>query len=361
MPGWARPTTRFATNDGVNIAYQVIGDGPIDLVFLPGFVSHLDLAWDEPFLAAFLRNLAGFSRLIWFDKRGTGLSDPVDSDVAFEHRVDDLRAVMDAAESRRAALFGISEGAALSVLFAAEYPDRAAALVLWAGFARFVADDNDDAPGWTREFFEWFLDGLDHVRDERAGLGVADSGLGTPNPSLEGDEKFQQWLVRYVRAAAAPGSLRRVLASNGDIDIRPVLPDLRIRTLLMHRVNEGWIPVKHSRYLAAHIRDSTLIELPGVDHWPWLGDASAVLDEIEGFLLGKGRSRRSRPAWGVDSLTKREREVARLAVQGMHAAGIGARLGISERTVETHLANAYAKLGVASKVDLARDAADLGL
>ncbi|MEY2468550.1 MAG: hypothetical protein QOF21_1248, partial [Actinomycetota bacterium] len=270
-------------------------------------------------------------------------------------------AVMDAAGSRRAALFGISEGASLSVLFATAHPDRTSALVLWAGFARFVVDDDDDAPGWTREFFEWFLDGLDQVRDERAGLGVVDSGLGVPNPSLEGDEKFQQWLVRYVRAAAPPGSLRRVLATNGEIDLRPVLADLRTRTLLMHRVNEGWIPVKHSRYLAARIRDSKLIELPGVDHWPWLGDADSVLTEIEAFLLGKRRTRRPRPTWGVGSLTKREHEVARLAAQGMQASDIGVRLGISERTVETHLANAYSKLGVASKVELAREAANLGL
>jgi pimeloyl-ACP methyl ester carboxylesterase/DNA-binding CsgD family transcriptional regulator len=349
-----RPAVRYARNGDVSIAYQVIGDGPVDLVFQPGFVSHLDLAWEEPFLARFLESLAAVSRLIWFDKRGTGLSDPIEVDVPVEHRIDDVRAVMDAAGSDRAALFGVSEGAALSVLYALAHPERVTSLVLWAGFPRFVVDDDDEGPGWLREFFEAFLDGLDQVREDGTGIGL-------PNPSVEGDERYRDWFVRYVRAAAAPGLLRRVMAANATLDLRPVLGDVDKPTLVLHRVDEAWVAIDHSRYLAAHIPGATLVELPGVDHWPWLGDADGALNEIEAFLTGVRRARRPRPLWGVGSLTRREHEAARLAATGLPAADIAARLGIGERTVETHLANAYLKLGVSSKVELAREAARLGL
>lgn len=346
---------RYTKNGEVSIAYQVVGTGPIDLVFQPGFVSHLDLAWEEPFLARWLESLGGFARLIWFDKRGTGLSDPAEPEVAVEDRVGDVRAVMDAARSSRAALLGVSEGAALSVLFAASHPDRVASLVLWAGFPRFiVADDEADGTGWSREFFETFLDGLDQAR-------IDGGGIGAPNPSIEGDERYREWFVRYVRAAAGPGLLRRVMAANADLDLRPLLHRVTAPTLVLHRSDETWVPIENSRYLAAHMPNARLVELPGIDHWPWLGDADAALIEIEAFLTGTRRSRRSRATWGVGALTAREHEVARLAVQDLPAAEIGARLGISERTVETHLSHAYLKLGVSSKVELAREAGRLGL
>lgn len=350
-----RPRVLYATSGGVSIAYQVVGSGAIDLVFQPGFVSHLDLAWEEPFLARFLEGLAGFSRVIWFDKRGTGLSDPVGPDVPVEHRLADIRAVMDAAGARRAALFGVSEGATLSALFAAADPERVSALVLWAGFALGVADDGDDeCPGWSREFFDAFLAGLDQARADGTGIGV-------PNPSIEGDERYRDWFVRYVRAAAGPGQLRQIMAANARLDLRPVLGDVGARTLVIQRAGEAWLPVENSRYLAAHIAGAKLVELPGVDHWPWLGDADSAVAEIEAFLTGVRRARRPRQVWGPGSLTTREHEVARLAVEGHRAADIAARLGIGERTVETHLANAYLKLGVTSKVELARQASRLGL
>ena len=347
------PQVRYARNGDVSIAYQVVGDGPIDLVFQPGFVSHLDLAWEEPFLARFLESLASFARLIWFDKRGTGLSDPVEADVSVEHRVDDVRAVMDAAGSARAALFGVSEGAALSVLYAVASPARVASLVLWAGFPRLV-DDDEEGPGLSREFFEAFLDGLDQVREDGTGIGL-------PNPSVEGDERYRDWFVRYVRAAAAPGLLRRVMAANAALDLRPVLGRVDTPTLVLHRVDETWVPIEHSRYLAEHVPGAKFVELPGVDHWPWLGDADGALNEIEAFITGVRRSRRPRPLWGVGSLTRREHEVARLAAGGLSAADIATRLGIGERTVETHVANAYLKLGVSSKIELVREAARFGL
>ena len=341
-----RPRVLYATSDGVSIAYQVVGSGAIDLVFQPGFVSHLDLAWEEPFLARFLEGLAGFSRVIWFDKRGTG---PVG------HRLADIRAVMDAAGVRRAALFGVSEGAALSALFATADPGRVSALVLWAGFALGVADDGDGGcPGWSRDFFDAFLAGLDRARADGTGIGV-------PNPSIEGDERYRDWFVRYVRAAAGPGQLRQVMAANARLDLRPVLRAVGARTLVIQRADEAWVPIENSRYLAARIPGAKLVELPGVDHWPWLGDADSAVAEIEAFLTGVRRARRPRQVWGIGSLTKREHEVARLAIEGHRAAAIAARLGIGERTVETHLANVYLKLGVTSKVELARQAPRLGL
>jgi pimeloyl-ACP methyl ester carboxylesterase/DNA-binding CsgD family transcriptional regulator len=349
-----RPRVLYATSDGVSIAYQVVGSGAIDLVFQPGFVSHLDLAWEEPFFARFLEGLAGFSRVIWFDKRGTGLSDPVEADVPVEHRLADMRAVMDAAGARRPALFGVSEGASLSALFAATDPGRVSALILWAGFARLVADDDDECPGWSRGFFGAFLAGLDQARADGTGIGV-------PNPSVEGDERYRDWFVRYVRAAAGPGQLRQIMAANARLDLRPVLRDVGARTLVIQRAGEAWVPVENSRYLAARIPGAKLVELPGVDHWPWLGDADSAVAEIEAFLTGVRRARRPRQGWGIGSLTKREHEVARLAVGGHRAADIAARLGIGERTVETHLANVYLKLGVTSKVELARQASRLGL
>jgi DNA-binding CsgD family transcriptional regulator len=151
------------------------------------------------------------------------------------------------------------------------------------------------------------------------------------------------------------------MTANASLDVRTVLSDVRAPTVVIHRVDETWVPIEHGRYLAAHIPGARMIELPGVDHWPWIGDSDAVLTEIEAFLTGVRRARRPRPAWGAGSLTKREHEVARLAVDSLQASEIGTRLGISERTVETHLANAYLKLGVSSKVELAREAARFGL
>jgi pimeloyl-ACP methyl ester carboxylesterase len=225
-----RGKVEYARNDGVSIAYQAIGSGPIDIVFQPGFVSHLDLAWEEPFLARFLNELAAFGRLIWFDKRGTGLSDPVAPDVTVEERVDDIRAVMDAAGSARATLVGVSEGSALCALFAAAHPERVTSLVMWAGFVRLLSMDGQ-GPGWTAEFFDLFLDGLEQAR-------IDGTGIGDVNASVKGDDRYRDWFVRYLRAAAGPELLRRVLAANAEIDLDPVLDQLTVPTLVVQRVGD---------------------------------------------------------------------------------------------------------------------------
>jgi pimeloyl-ACP methyl ester carboxylesterase/DNA-binding CsgD family transcriptional regulator len=343
----------YARSGGLRIAYQVLGEGPPDLVFMPGYVSHLDLAWEEPHLARFLRGLASFSRLIWFDKRGTGLSDRIPGEPPVEDRIDDIRAVMDAAGSARAALLGVSDGAALCTAFGHRYPERVSSMVLFAGFARGLR--GDDYPwGWSREFFESYLAGLD--RSWSTGYGIERAC-----PSVAGDERYYAWFARYLRAAASPGAVRDLMRANATLDLRPILADIAIPTLLLHRAHDPWVPIDLSRYLVQHLPNARLVELSGVDHWPWLGDAEAVLMEIEAFLTRRQRSRRDRPAWGPEALTRRERDVAGLAVQGLSNREIAERLFISERTAETHVANAYLKLGVNSRLDLVRRAAEFDL
>jgi pimeloyl-ACP methyl ester carboxylesterase len=348
-----RPEVEYAHVEGASIAYQVLGRGPLDLVFVPGFVSHLDLAWDEPFLARFLRGLAAFSRLVWFDKKGTGLSDPGPDVPVLDEGVAEIGAVMDAARSERAALFGVAVGAARCVQFALRHPERVSALVLFAGHARLLRDD-DYPHGWTDEVYVSVL--------ERLGEGWPRGDVvELMNPSLAGDERFRSWFRRYCRAGASPALVRSLFLSCAALDLRPVLDRISVPTLLLHRVDDGWFSIEGSRYLAERVPGARLVEFPGADHWPWIGDADAVLAEIEAFLTGARRSRRDRPAWGPDALTRREREVARLAVDGFSARSIGERLFISERTAETHIAHAYLKLGVGSRVELARRAPELGL
>lgn len=349
-----RPETRYAKSGGVSIAYQVVGDGPFDLLLVHGFVSHLDVAWEEPHLAQFLNRLASFSRLIVFDKRGTGLSDPVNEPPAFAERMQDIRAVMDAVGSERAALFGISEGGPLSIVFACTYPERTTALIAYGSYARWMRDD--DYPwGRTPEQFADFLAGIDRAWE-------TGEWWIQHNPTALADERYRTWWARYLRAAASPGMATALVRMNSGIDVRDLLPAVSVPTLILHRTKESWFDVGNARYLAAHIAGAKLVELPGVDHVPWVGDAEAVLKEIEVFLVGS-QTRRRGAAFGIgaQALTQREREIVRLAVDGQTALAIAKRLYISDRTVETHLANAYIKLGVQSRLELARRADELGI
>jgi len=350
----AVPTTSYARSGEVSIAYQAFGDGPVDLVFVPGFISHLELAWEEPYLARFLRRLATFTRVIFFDKRGTGLSDPVSRPPGLEERMDDIRAVMDAAGSQRAALFGVSDGGCLCIAFAVAHPQRSVSLVTYGSFARRLR--SADYPwGWSAEHLEEVLGGMD--RGWASGRWWA-----AANPSVADDERYQAWWARYLRAAASPAMGRGALGLNAELDIRDLLSQVDLPTLVIHRTDEQWVDVGNSRYLAEHIAGARLVEAAGVDHRPWLGDAGEILDAIETFLTGTAaRPRATRYAAGADALSRREREIAVLAVAGETAPAIARALFISERTVESHLASAYAKLGVASKVELTRRAAELGL
>lgn len=273
------PETRFTQNGDVSIAYQVTGDSPLDLVLVPGFVSHLEQAWEDPSYSRFLQHLASFSRLIVFDKRGTGLSDRVAGIPTLEERMDDVRSVMDAVGSKRAALFGVSEGAAMSILFAATYPDRAVALTLYGGMAR-LAWAADYPIGSKREGFEMWLE---NWRKEWGGPVNIDEWA----PSMASDERFRQWWAKYLRLSASPSSVIKVFQMNREIDVRDVLSAVRIPSLVLHRGGDRAVSVQHGRYLAEHIPGSRLVELTGEDHLWWVGDSNSIVNHIREFLTGK--------------------------------------------------------------------------
>lgn len=347
------PTTSYAKSGNTSIAYQVLGYGPLDLVFVPGFVSHVELAWEEPYLARFLRRLSSFARLIMFDKRGTGLSDPVARPPSAEQRMDDIQAVMDAAGSERAALLGVSDGGCLCLAFAAAHPERTTALVTYGAYARRLR--SPDYPwGWSRARFEAVLDRMARGWATGEWWEIA-------NPSVAKDPGYREWWARYLRAGASPAMGRALIKMNQSLDVRRLLPSVKVPTLIIHRAGDQWVDVGNSRYLAEHISGATLVEATGADHRPWLGDADEILDSIETFLAGKRAQPRSRrDASGYEALSRRERETAILAIAGESASEIASRLFISERTVESHLARVYAKLGVQSRLELVRRAGDLG-
>jgi pimeloyl-ACP methyl ester carboxylesterase/DNA-binding CsgD family transcriptional regulator len=348
-----RPETKYAKSGSVSVAYQVIGDGAIDLVLVPGFVSHVEVAWEEPKLARFLTRLASFSRLIVFDKRGTGMSDPVASPPSMDERMNDIGAVMNAVGSERAAMFGISEGGTLSLLFSEAQPERTEALVMYGSWARRLA--GPDYPcGPSAEQLEEVVAGMDRAWATGEWW---DGG----QPSAADDARHRAWWARYLRMAASPAMAQNVIRMNMRLDVRDVLPTIKVPTLILHRAGDTWIDVGHARYLAQHIPNATYVELPGSDHRPWLGDVDAIADAIEVFLTGQKSRPRRQTRVGVDALSRREREVAVLAARGETAGEIADRLVLSKRTVETHLASIYVKLGIASKTELIRRASEFGI
>lgn len=279
------PRTHYARSADVNIAYQVVGEGPIDLVFVMGWVSHLDYFWTEPSFAQFLRRLARFSRLILFDKRGTGLSDrvPVDALPTLEQRMDDVRAVMDAVGSKRAVLCGVSEGGAMSALFAATYPHRTAALVMIGAYAKRIRDASYPW-GPTTAQREEFL----RVIQEDWGGPV---GIETRAPSMVNDPQFREWWASYLRTAASPAAAVALTRMNSEADIRDVLPAIRVPTLVLHRAGDQCLVAEEGRYIASRISGARYVELDGDDHLPFVGDQDAVIDEMEEFLTGVRHTR----------------------------------------------------------------------
>jgi class 3 adenylate cyclase len=272
--------TRYARSDGVNIAYQVTGSGPLDLVLVSGFVSHLEIDWEEPRSAHFLERLSSFARLINFDKRGTGLSDRPGGLPDLETRMDDVRAVLDAVGSKQAAIFGYSEGGPMAALFAATYPERVRALVLYGSYAK-RQDPDDDYP-WAP------------TREERARYAEAvERGWGDEGDlaryAPEADAALSRWWSVRARAAASPGAARDLVLMNSSIDVRPVLGAIHVPTLVLHRRGDTDSRVEEGRYLAAHIPGARFVELEGDAHLPWI-DADQILDEVEEFLTGVRRS-----------------------------------------------------------------------
>jgi serine/threonine protein kinase/pimeloyl-ACP methyl ester carboxylesterase/DNA-binding winged helix-turn-helix (wHTH) protein/class 3 adenylate cyclase len=274
------PEVHYARSGEVNIAYQVVGDGPFDLVFVMGWISHLEYFWSEPSFARFLRRLAGFSRVILFDKRGTGLSDrvPLDQLPTLEQRMDDVRAVMEAAGCERAVLCGVSEGGPMCSLFAATYPEKTLALVMIGSYARRLKGEGYPW-GPTEAERELFFD---EIRQHWGGP----VGLEERAPSVANDPAFRSWWAAYLRSGASPGAALALTKMNTEIDIRHVLPTIRVPTLVIHRTGDPCLKVEEGRYLAENIPGAKFIELPGVDHLPFVGDQDAIIDSIEEFLTG---------------------------------------------------------------------------
>jgi len=269
-----QPVTQYAKSGDVHIAYQAFGDGPVNLVMVPGFVLNIENYWDQPDFARFLGRLGSYARVVIFDKRGTGMSDRVAELPGLEQRMDDLRAVMDAAGMQQAALLGISEGAPLSILFAATYPDRCRALMLYGSFSRFSY--------WfpTEQALEAFF-------------GYVEQAWGTGGslqkfaPSRANDAAFQRWWGRNERLGASPAAVKALMRMNSQIDISGILPAVRVPTLVIHRSGDQTVSVAGGRDVAAHIPGARLLELPGVDHIFYVGEnANEIADAIEEFLTG---------------------------------------------------------------------------
>jgi class 3 adenylate cyclase len=271
------PATRYARSGAVSIAYQTLGEGP-DLLCVPGWISHVEHVWEEPSLRRFFERLARFSRLIIFDRRGSGLSDRLTDDYTIEDELADLVAVLDAAGSERTAVMTYAGGGGAGALLAARLPERVSALIMYASMARATA-----APG-----YDWT-----HSLDERRAMVDAlaeswgdTSAIETFAPGSVDDQAFGAWFTRMQRLAASPGSVRAIFNSGETMDVRDLLPTIRVPTLVLHRRDDGAIDPRHSRYIAEHIPGARYVQLPGADTFFWLGDADSLLDEVEEFLTG---------------------------------------------------------------------------
>jgi pimeloyl-ACP methyl ester carboxylesterase len=275
------PETRYSRSaDGVHIAYQVLGDADLDLVVSPGFVSHLEHSWEDPQMARFLRRLASFSRLIVFDKRGTGMSDrSVDEHAPLlEDRVNDIATLMDTVGSERAAMMGLSETGAVALLFAATYPERTRAVVAYGTFAG--GGDTGPTYPWAPDpgQAEW-LDDIE--RNWGRGVLFLDEFAG----SLRDDTHYTEWFAKLERLSASPGAAVAIARMVMQMDVRDVLPTIRVPTLVLHKRDDQAVPLEEGKYIADHIPGAKFVELPGTDHWPWIGHEDAV-EEIQEFLTG---------------------------------------------------------------------------
>jgi pimeloyl-ACP methyl ester carboxylesterase/DNA-binding CsgD family transcriptional regulator len=301
---------RYARSGDVNIAYQVVGDGPIDLVLVLGWVSNLAYVWEEPSVARFLERLASFSRLILLDKRGTGMSDRVHPLPSLEQRMDDVRAVMDAAGSERAALFGISEGGVMCSLFAATYPERTSALIINGSYPSRL----------LRPGYPW---GIPADKFEARIASIPDAwgkggGMEAYAPSQLGNPEVTAWWARFTQLSASPGDAADLMRMNCLIDIGGILPSIRVPTLVIHSTHDKVAPIEAGRYFAEHIPGARLLELDSPDHWVYFLDADVVIGEIQEFLTGARSSQSPETMLATVLCT-------RVAQAGAHAVWLGGR------------------------------------
>jgi class 3 adenylate cyclase len=273
------PETRYARSGDVHIAYQVFGEGEFDLVLVNGYVTHVEMAWEQETSAKALEALASFARVITFDRRGSGLSDPVPEAPDLETRMDDVRAVMEAAGSERAVLMGISEGVSMSILFAATYPDRVQALVSWGGMARSTYAD--DYP-WANPVEALVESGLELIAPHWGEGAVLD----VVAPSQAHNPAARTFFGRMERATTSPGMLTSLVQMFLEIDVRDVVPTVHVPTLVLHRTRDRLVDVRNGRWLAEHLPNAKLVELDGDDHYPWAEGRSEIIGEIQEFLTG---------------------------------------------------------------------------
>jgi pimeloyl-ACP methyl ester carboxylesterase len=326
------PQTRYARSKEGNVAYQIVGDGPRDLVFIPWWATNVEIMWEEPTMARFLNRLASFSRLLCFDKRGAGVSDPVPLAAlpTLEQWSDDVRTVMEAAGSQRAGLLGFAHGGQMAMLFAATYPAQTSALILLDSFARQFGDD-DQPSSFSFGRMPLSLDEIEELWGTGAGLDVF-------APRAAQDERFRRWYARYERLSLSPRMLRAVVASDFEKDLRGVLPAIRVPTLVLHRAGNRFIDIRRGRYLAEHIAGAKFVEIPGDDHLFHLGETEIILNEIEEFLTGE------RPVPEIDRVlatvlfTDIVGSTERAAVLGDHAwrSLLDAHHDVARRALERH-------------------------
>jgi pimeloyl-ACP methyl ester carboxylesterase/class 3 adenylate cyclase len=308
------PTTRYARSGDVNIAYQVVGDGPRDLVYVPGWVSNIEVMWEDPGLERFLEGLTAFSRLILFDKRGTGMSDAVSIDhlPTLEQRMDDVRAVMDAVGSERATVMGHSEGGSMCILFSATYPERTEKLILIGCYA--VRSWSEDYPWAPR------------AEEREREIEATERTWGDPDaipewvaPSRIHDQAFRTWFARYLRLSASPKAAVQLLRTNTQIDTRSILPSIQVPTLCLYRAGDRDVRVEEGRWLASRIPNAHLVELPGADHFLGSDDGGAMLGEIEEFMTGQSAWREPDRVLATVLFTDIVGSTERLAAMGDHA------------------------------------------
>jgi class 3 adenylate cyclase len=272
------PETRYARSGDIHIAYQTYGSGPIDLLWVPTWIWQGEHVWEEPGVARLFRRIGTFARLITFDRRGSGMSDPVIGAPALEEQMDDVVAVLDAVGSAEAAVFAQLEAGSMASLFAATHPERTSALVLYEATPRMTKAPDYDWP-LTREEREQWIEPL------RASWGSGERVLSL-SPSAAADPRLQAWAGRLERLAASPGTAMAFYRMHNDVDVRPVLPSIQAPTLVLHRTGDNYIDIRHSRYLAEHIAGARLVELPGTDTLLFSGDQNALIEEVEEFLTG---------------------------------------------------------------------------
>ena len=349
----AVPKIQYIPSGAVYLAYQVFGDGPQTILFVGGFVSHLELLWEEPQLARFLRQLSKSARVVLFDKRGVGLSDRVGYSPTAEETMEDILVILNAVECETAVLMSVSEGGPVAIMFAATYPNRASHLILYGTM-----------PKWIRSYdYPWALSRSQY--DRWLGLMVDNWGTAVSldhfAPSRAEDAVFQAWWAKMLRQAATPGSMKDVLEVLRDMDVRPVLPHVHLPTLILHRRGDKAVPLAGGRFLAHHLPNSHFVELNGQDHWWWVGDATAILREIEQFLANTAAVTAPSPPSLVESLTERETDVLQLLATGYTNQQIADELVLTVGTIKTYTSHIYGKLGVANRTQAISAARKHGL